>query len=215
MYDGLSESTDVLLPSGIWASDLIMDPANFEVTDNIEEEYVASIEDYRKRQEESKAKQEKQSRKLDDLVSGDNYINVPYSPYEWLREVKTEYYYRYEGTQMVPPCFETVHYRVMKDPIRIHPNQLAELERLLVRRIAPEGSIFNECELNTAGRARLGNENAVDLNRPLQSYHNIHRKVFCECIDWESKFQEDQDWCELDANIQHYEHPYNFNSDSF
>ena len=103
----------------------------------------------------------------------------------------------------------------MKDPIRIHPDQLGELERLLARRIAPEGLIFNECELNTAGRARLGNENAVDLNRPLQSYHNIHRKVFCECIDWESKFQGDQDWSERDANTRHYEHPYNFNSDSF
>lgn len=212
--DGWVESNDVLLPSGLWASDLIMDPANFEATENLEKKYLASIQDYRTRQEESKPEQGHKERKLNE--AGDNYVNIKYSPYEWMREVKTEYYYRYEGTQMVPPCFETVHYRIMKDPILIHPDQLAELERLLAWRIGPKGSGKNECELDTAGRERPGsNGNAVDLNRPLQSYHNIHRKVFCECIDWKSKFQEDKDWCELDADTRHYLHPYNFPSDGF
>jgi hypothetical protein len=207
------EATDVLLPSGKWASELVMDSENFEVTANLQEEYLASIEAYGKRQEESKRQQ--QSRKMESLT-GDSYVNVPYSPYEWMREVRTEYFFRYQGTQMVPPCFETVNYRVMKDPIRIHPDQLVELERLLAWRIAPKGSEFNECERDTAGRERPGsNGDAVDLNRPLQSYHNIHRKVFCECGDWLSKFQEDRDWCDLDQQTRWYEHPYNFDSSGF
>jgi hypothetical protein len=113
--------------------------------------------------------------------------------------------------KMVPPCFDTVHYRVMKDPILINPLQLKELERLLAWRIAPKDSEFNSCKLDTAGRERPGsNGDAVDLNRPLQSYNNIHRKVFCECKDWDSKWQEDRDWCELDKNVRFFEHPYNF-----
>jgi hypothetical protein len=216
--DGLTEAEDVLLTNGLWARDLVMDPANFEVSDNLEEEYVASIEAYQKRREEAKrlAQKDQRRRLSEGIPSGDNYVNVPYSPYEWMREVKTEYYYRYEGTQMVPPCFETVHWRVMKDPIRIHPDQLVELERLLAWRIAPKGSEFNECDRDTAGRERPeSNGNAVDLNRPLQSYSNIHRKVFCECNDWDSKWKEDRDWCELDADTRFYEQPYNYATSGF
>lgn len=186
--------------------------------ENAEEEHVARLEEYKRRQEESKLKsqQDSKKRRLDQIPSGDNYINVPYSPYEWLREVKTEYYYRYEGSQMVPPCYQKVHYRVMKDPIVIHPIQLKELERLLAWRIAPKGSEFNECQRDTAGVDRpVRNGDAVDLNRPLQRYSNIHRKVFCECNDWDSKFQEDIDWCELDKETRWYDQPYNFPSNSF
>jgi hypothetical protein len=187
-----------------------MDPENFEVSVDLEEEYVAGVEDYRRRQAE--ARQKSDARRLSELT-GDNYINVKYSPYEWMREVRTEYYYRYEGTQMVPPCYETVHYRVMKDAIRIHPDQLKELERLLAWRIAPKGSEFNECQRDTAGKERPGsNGDAVDMNRPLQSYNNIHRKVFCECDDWDSKFQEDSKWCELDRETRFYQQPYNYPS---
>jgi hypothetical protein len=207
------EAIDVHLPSGQWASELVMDSENFEVTANLQGEYMESIEGYRTRQEESKRLQ--RSRKTESLT-GDNYVNVRYSPYEWMREVGTEYFYRYEGTQMVPPCYEKVHYRVMKDPIRIHPDQLAELERLLAWRIAPKGSEFNECQRDSAGPDRAGSSgNAVDLNRPLQSYSNIHRKVFCECGDWDSKFQGDKDWCELDQQTRWYEKPYNFDSSGF
>ena len=114
---------------------------------------------------------------------------------------------------MVPPCFETVHYRVMKDAIRINPIQLAELERLLAWRIAPKDSGSKQCQNDTAGRPRAGsNGNAVDLNRPLQKYSNVHRKVFCECRDWRSKFQEDRDWCTLDQNKRWYTMPYNYES---
>jgi Eukaryotic-type carbonic anhydrase len=210
---------DILLPHGLWASQLVMDPINFEVTPNLEEKYLEGISAYATQQEEVKKKQREDSssrRTLQSGVPGDNYINTPYSPYQWMREVKTEYYYRYTGGQMVPPCFETVHYRIMKDPITIHPDQLAELERLLAWRIAPKGSENNECERDTAGRERPGsNGEQVDLNRPLQSYSNRHKKVFCECKDWDSYFLEDQAWCELDALVRTYEHPYNFYSDGF
>lgn len=182
-----------------------LDPSNFEVNENFLEEHLASLHEY------DEFNGMLNQRHL--IEAGDNYASVRYSPYQWMREVKTEYYFRYEGGQMVPPCFETVHYRVMKDPIRIHPTQLAELERLLARRISPKGSGFKECQNDTGGRPRAGsNGNAVDLNRPLQEYSNIHRKVFCECIDWRSKFQEDLDWCALDQNERWYNQPYNFES---
>jgi hypothetical protein len=184
---------------------IILDPSNFEVNPYAEKQHLASLEEYERTSREG-------SRHLSEL-QGDNYASVAYSPYQWLREVKTEYYFRYEGAQMVPPCFETVHYRVMKDAIRINPRQLAELERLLAWRIAPKGSAFKQCQNDTAGRPRAGsNGNAVDLNRPLQKYSNVHRKVFCECRDWRSKFQEDRDWCTLDQNKRWYTMPYNYES---
>lgn len=200
---------DILLPHGFYSRDLIMDPSNFDVNDNLEEEYIAGIEEYRDLREIEEEYAAHQGRRL----NGDNYASVQYSPYQWLREVKTEYYFRYEGGQMVPPCFETVHYRVMKDPILINPVQLAELERLLAWRISPRGSSSGECQNDTAGRPRAGSDgNAVDLNRPLQDYSNIHRKVFCECNDWVSKFQEDIDWCQMGENQRWYDEPYNFDS---
>jgi len=196
--------TDIMTPQGLYTGDINMDPSNFEVNENVEEEYLASLEEYERMSKEG-------SRHLS--VQGDNYASVPYSPYQWMREVKTEYYFRYDGAQMVPPCFETVHYRVMKDPIRIHPIQLAELERLLAWRISPKGSGIKECQNDTAGRPRPGsNGTAVDLNRPLQQYTNIHRKVFCECGDWISKFQDDKDWCLFEKNKRWFEHPYNYES---
>jgi hypothetical protein len=92
------ERTDNLhLPHGLWLSDLVLDPANFEVTENLEVEYVASIEEYRRRQD--KKIRGKRNRQLE-ITNSDNYVDVPYSPYEWMREVRTEYYYRYEGTQV-------------------------------------------------------------------------------------------------------------------
>lgn len=185
-----------------FTGDLKMHPSNFEPNLEAEEEHLALLKEYRRiREEEESRSSATHVRRLNSI----NYDNVPYSPYQWLREVKTEYYFRYEGKQMVPPCFGTAHYRVMKDPIRVHPTQVAELERLLAWRISPKGSGFKECENDTAGKSRAGsNGNAVDLNRPLQSYSNIHRKVFCECDDWDSKFQEDIDWCELGNENQRW-----------
>jgi hypothetical protein len=98
----------------------------------------------------------------------------------------------------------------MKDPIRVHPDQIRELQRLLAHRIAPFGS-QSSCDLDTAGK--LVEANIVEVNRPLQSRTDLHRMVFCECKDWTSKFDEDRDWCDItDINERFYEHPYNFDT---
>jgi len=53
--------------------------------------------------------------------------------------VRTEYYYRYSGSQSIPPCNGTFdprytnHWRVMKEPIRIHPSQRSVLLPLTTR----------------------------------------------------------------------------------
>ncbi len=49
-----------------------------------------------------------QQRELQDSAK-ENYEDVLWWPYEWLLKVGTEYYFCYEGTQVVPPCFDTVH----------------------------------------------------------------------------------------------------------
>ena len=147
------------------------------------------------------------------MNADENYDNVHYWPYEWLLKVGTEYYFRYEGTQTVPPCFDTAHWRVLKDPIRVPPHQIKELERLIAWRRN------DKCEKDTAGHPRPGNPDAVDVNRPVQSYHKLHRKVFCECKDWPSKFQGDRDWCRnwrnRDAEVRMYGRPYNWNQAGF
>ena len=147
------------------------------------------------------------------LNAEENYENVFYWPYEWLLKVGTEYYFRYEGTQTVPPCFDTVHWRIMKDPIRVPPHQIKELERLIAWRRN------DNCEKDTAGHPRPGTSDAVDVNRPLQSFHTLHRKVFCECKDWPSKFQGDRDWCRnwrnREPEMRMYDRPYNWQQAGF
>jgi len=144
-----------------------------------------------------------------------NYDDVSYWPYEWLVKVNTEYYFRYEGTQAVPPCKDKVHLRVMKDPIPIAPRQLAELERLLAERISPKNSRTKECELDNAGAVRPNtNGTLFDFARPTQKFHKMHRKVFCECKDWKSKFQADKAWCKRDVINRFYRYPYGFNPGS-
>ena len=85
-------------------------------------------------------------RSLQRRVHAEDYEDIGWFPYEWMLKVDTEYYFRYEGTMMVPPCWETVHWRFMKDPIRVHPRQIAELHRLLARRRDPD-----TCRLDSAG----------------------------------------------------------------
>jgi hypothetical protein len=94
-----------------------------------------------------------------------------------------------------PPCFSTVHWRVMKDPIRVAPIQIKKLDRLLARRLNPE-----TCEKESAGKPRPNREGLatrVDVNRPLQATSSKHKLVFCECEDWESHLPADQDYCRL------------------
>jgi len=89
-----------------------------------------------------------------------------YEELEWFNYwpmvgVRTEYYFRYSGSQTISPCYGnfvqesrngTNHWRVMKDPIRIHKRQLKELHRLTAERIAPVNSTVNACRPDTAAR---------------------------------------------------------------
>lgn len=118
--------------------------------------------------------------------------NDRYHPYDWLIKVQTEYYFRYEGSQGVPPCLEGVHWRVMKDPIKVAPNQIKELERLIANRVDP-----TTCKRDTAGKPRGNGSGAVDVVRPIQTTTKKHDVVFCECVDWKSKQQKDLHWCKL------------------
>jgi hypothetical protein len=118
----------------------------------------------------------------------ENYDDVQWWPYEWFLKVGTEYYFRYEGTQTAPPCYDTAHWRILKDPIRVAPHQMRELERLIAWRTG------DNCEVDTAGKP-TDDPDRVDVARPLQSYHKLHRMVFCECQDWPSKFTADRQWC--------------------
>jgi Eukaryotic-type carbonic anhydrase len=140
----------------------------------------------------------------------EDYLDVDYWPYEAFLKVDTEYYYRYEGTMVVPPCWEVVHWRTFKDPIRLHPRQIDELNRLLAWRLNPD-----TCQVDTAGKLSE-DKNRVEMKRELSHYTTNHRMVFCECEDWPSKFESDKQWCRKwakDTNYSRfYEHMYSFNS---
>ncbi|KAG7372545.1 Eukaryotic-type carbonic anhydrase [Nitzschia inconspicua] len=161
------------------------------------------------------------------LLQGDE---IPWFTYWPMLGVRTEYYFRYEGTQTIPPCHgkwiqgsrrNTNHWRVMKDPIRIHPRQLKELQRLMADRIAPKGSAVNECQPDTAAKVTRDPSNPrkileVDGARPIMYTSHPHFKTFCECKDWPSKWPEDRKWCEMnDENQRFYDQPYNFETDGF
>ena len=111
---------------------------------------------------------------------------------------------------VVPPCYDTVHWRPFKDPIRVHPRQIAELQRLLAWRLNEDS-----CNVDTAG-VLSEDGNRITANREIQYYHNTHRKVFCECKDWPSKFEGDREWCanwREDTNYDRfYVRPYSFDS---
>lgn len=82
---------------------------------------------------------------------------------------------------------EAVHWRVMKDPIKVAPSQIEELQELMANRIDKK-----TCDPDHAGRRRNGK---LQFNRPIQTTTRDHRVVFCECVDWPSKQTEDQRWC--------------------
>jgi hypothetical protein len=155
-----------------------------------------------------------------------NYDHVgPWYNYFPMLDVRTEYYYRYEGTQTIPPCYgrffnganrgDTNHWRIMKDPIRVSQRQIDEMHRLLARRIAPPNDPLRSCENDTAGKVDPVDSDKISVARPLQRFSNTHRKVFCECTDWGSKFEEDRAWCRRRQSERYYEHPYNFETTSF
>jgi hypothetical protein len=160
----------------------------------------------------------------EDWIQGHHRHLIENEHLEWFNyflmlDVRTEYYFRYEGTQTIPPCYgphtpfsrgNTTHWRVMKDPIRVHPRQIQEMERLIRERIASpsEGDDFR-CQPDTA--AEVLPDGRISVARPVQEFTNAHAMTFCECKDWKSKWPEDREWCGIqDINERFYETPYNF-----
>ena len=75
-----------------------------------------------------------------------SYFQGEFQPYDFYQKAGTEYYYRYEGSLPEPPCFETVHWRIIKDSVRVSPDQMDRLEKLFYNRVNPE-----TCKKETAG----------------------------------------------------------------
>eukprot|EP00977_Amphora_coffeiformis_P000846 scaffold184_cov179-Amphora_coffeaeformis.AAC.5 len=152
-----------------------------------------------------------------------NHVD-PWFNYFPMLDVRTEYYYRYSGSQTVPPCYgewfsgndrrQTNHWRVMKDPIRVSRRQIDEMHRLLRERIAPFDDPVRPCQPDTAAK-QFPNSTRVSVARPVQSTRGVHFEVFCECDDWTSKWPEDQKWCAMDKLDRLYRHPYNFETETF
>jgi carbonic anhydrase len=194
-----------------------LDPGNFRPPDRSEDEWTEWIEAYSAR-DRGVATEGQRKLLANDQLSFHNY--------QFLIDVKTEYYFRYQGTSTIPPCYgryvagsrgNTNHWRVVKDPIRVNPRQITEMERLLRERIAPkDDSNGKACENDTAGKVEK--DGHISVARPLMQFNEVHYMTFCECQDWPSKWPEDRAWCSLnqgDQKTRLYEHPYNFEKSSF
>jgi Eukaryotic-type carbonic anhydrase len=120
---------------------VLLRPENFVKSDEDDQQYFDRIYGDFKHREAQEAKTSNGTRTI---IHDLDYEDVPFWPYEWIVKVETEYYFRYEGTQLVPPCWETVHWRLMKDPIRVPQRQIDELNRLLAWRLSPTGD--NACQ---------------------------------------------------------------------
>jgi Eukaryotic-type carbonic anhydrase len=151
-------------------------------------------------------------RRNQQAVHAENYEDLDWAPYDWLFRVETEYYFRYEGTMVQPPCWEVVHWRPLKDPIRVHKRQIDELNRLMAWRNNPD-----TCARDTAGIVSA-DSSRITAHREIQYMHEQHRFVFCECKDWPSKFKGDREWChrheEDTSYTRFYEHPYSFDKNA-
>jgi Eukaryotic-type carbonic anhydrase len=193
--DAYPDGTKVLYMQG---KKYVFGPENFDDDGMDEEEYY------------EKLLTEHRLRNLQAGPHAENYEDIDWFPYEWLIKVGTEYYYRYEGTMPIPPCWETVHWRLLKDPIRVHKRQIDELHRLLAWRLNPD-----TCKVDTAG-VLSADGNRVEVNREVQYTHTQHREVFCECKDWPSHFSADNEWCHKWQNDttydRFYKNPYSFDS---
>jgi hypothetical protein len=173
-----------------------------------------------------KEEQQKHGRHLID------YDHVDWFNYFPLLGCKTEYYFRYSGTQTVPPCYarydsgnnglgnrgNTNHWRVMKDPIRVSERQVLELHRLIRERIAPPDDPLRACRPDTAAAPDpygSGDDRKISVARPLQQTQEAHFEVFCECKDWGSKWNEDKEWCKMSENERLFDRPYNYMTAGF
>lgn len=211
---------------------LVLDDVNFEDAEMDDEEWFAFIAQESARFQSEEKVWRKLHRELNNtdqaheafhqryLMGGNN---LDFFNYFAMLGVRTEYYFRYVGSQTTPPCYGDVeknsqrgsnHWRVMKDPIRIHQRQLREMQRLLRERIAPKDDPVMACQRDTA--AKVGSDGTVDTARPLQATNPAHYDVFCECKDWPSKWPEDREWCRnKNATDRFYSQPYNFKGSEF
>jgi hypothetical protein len=156
-----------------------------------------------------------------------DYSNVDWNNYFAMIGCRTEYYYRYSGTQTVPPCYgrfrggsnnkvNTNNWRVMKDPIRVSERQINELHRLIRTRIAPSDDPVAACKPDTAAATPdPDTPNRISVARPLQENDEAHWMVYCECENWGSKWIEDRIYCQLDRDERFFDHPYHFKTNGF
>jgi len=205
---------------------LHLDPDEWRPPEKTEEEWAAFQEEYSKQHPAGSPRRwsNATNTRKRHLV---DYEHVPHFNYQFLLDVRTEYYFRYEGTTTYPPCYgrhgssdgnraRTNSWRFMKDPIRIHTRQLKEMHRLLKERIAPIESPINACQVDTG--ARVEEDGTAWVARPLQELDETHNAWFCECEDWGSKVPEDKLWCrsgDRDKDYRWWERPYGWGGESF
>ena len=211
---------------------LVMDEVNYEDAEMDDEEWGEFIaqESARFQSEESMWKKLRREFNTTDqaheafhqrhLLAGND---LDWFNYFAMLAVRTEYYFRYTGSQTIPPCYGDIeknskrgtnHWRVLKDPIRVHPRQVQEMKRLIRERIAPKDDPVMACQPDTAAKVR--SDGTVDTARPLQATNSAHNDVFCECKDWPSKWPEDREWCRMkNATDRFYHQPYNFKGSDF
>ncbi|KAL3930916.1 MAG: hypothetical protein SGARI_004343 [Bacillariaceae sp.] len=138
---------------------VVMDPNNFEQADTKDWEEFIQSHSRRMKAEEALYK---------DLVNG--RVNTP---------TKETF-----GSGTIPPCYGkneqgkrtgVNHWRVMKDPARINPIQLTELQRLIAERVAPSTDPIAPCQRDTA--AKVGPQGDVSTARPLQQFNEKGHKM--------------------------------------
>lgn len=154
-----------------------------------------------------------------------NYDHIKWFNYFPMTKVRTEYYFRYQGTQTTPPCYgkltsgrkQTNAWRVFKDPIRVTQRQIDEMHRLIRERIAPSTSPVNKCKPDT-GAVVDSVTKEVNVARPLQKSVTANFATFCECENWRSHWIEDREWCRKyqgDKKARFYGNPYNWEQSTF
>jgi hypothetical protein len=130
--------------------------------------------------------QEAEERRLYRAWNGD------FHPYVWHVLTGSQYYFRYRGSWVEPPCLEdlTVEWRVMKEPIKISRAQFDRLDKIFYQRLNP-----TTCVRESAGRPRAGSTYKKDYNRPIQTTTEMHDLTYCECVDFSSGYPKDKTYC--------------------
>lgn len=115
-----------------------------------------------------------------------------FHPYVWYDQTGTQYYFRYRGSWVEPPCLEdlTAFWRVLKNPVKISPSQYSRLDRIFYQRLNPD-----TCVPESAGKLRSGSTEKRDFNRPTQTTTVKHELMYCECVDFNSPLPNDVEYC--------------------